>query len=148
MRIVFTVATAAVLLIACTPSTKPATTAPAGSVVAGSFTESELTARLRAAGLTIEDAGQVEQPFFTRRAHVFVVNGEDLQVYQFASAEAAANAAAEVAPTGGSIGTTMMTWMASPHFYRKERVIAIHIGSNDAVTRALGEAMGPQFAGQ
>lgn len=78
---------------------------------------------------------------------MFRVNGEDLQVYEFASADAASRAAAEVAPDGRSIGTTMMTWMAPPHFFRKDRVIAIHLGSNADVTRALREIMGTQFAG-
>jgi hypothetical protein len=105
-----------------------------------------VAAALRAAGLTVEDAGIVEQPFFTGRAHVYVVEG-DVQVYEFASANAAQQAAAQVSPTGGSIGTQHMSWMAPPHFFRKENLVVIYLGSSAKVLAELQNLMGVEFAG-
>ena len=80
--------------------------------------------------------------------HVFSVEGGDLQLYEFASPADAANAAAQVSPDGGSIGTESMTWMAAPHFYRRGRVIAIYLGASAKVASALERIMGRAFAGR
>lgn len=103
---------------------------------------------LRKAGLGVTDAGTVQQPFFTVPAHVILVDGNDLQIYEFGTAEKALQAASQVAPNGGSIGTTMMSWMAPPHFFRKERVIANYLGSNEKTLTELQRLFGAQFAGQ
>lgn len=107
-----------------------------------------LAADLRAAGLTVEDAGTVEQPFFGVPASVFRVDGNDVQVYEFDSAAAAEKAAADVAPNGGSIGTAMMSWMAPPHFFRKDRLIVNYLGTSEKTLAALRNLLGPQFAGR
>lgn len=147
MRTVVAMA-ASLLMIACAPASQPPAAAETAPGSAQMSTSSDLAARLRAAGLTVTVADEIEQPFFTGRARVLRVGDEDVQVYEFPDAAAAANAAGQVAPGGGSIGTTMMSWMAAPHFYRKDRLIVIHLGSDAAVTRALTDLMGPQFAGQ
>lgn len=103
---------------------------------------------LRASGLEVTPAGTVQQPFFAPPAQVVRVDGGDLQLYQFASPSEAAAAAATVSPTGGSIGTTKMAWMAPPHFFRKESLIAVYIGTSAKALAALQQNFGPQFAGQ
>lgn len=101
---------------------------------------------LKRSGLRVEAAGEIEQPFWTRKARVFAVEGGDLQLYEFASEEAAKRAASEVSADGGAIGTTSMSWIAPPNFYRRGRVIAIYLGTNSRVRDALAAAMGPPFA--
>lgn len=109
--------------------------------------DATLAEQLRAAGLTVTDGGTIEQPFFTRQARVLRIGDDDLQLYEFATAAEAEQAAAQVAPGGGSIGTVSMHWMAPPHFFRKERLIAIYIGSNARTLAELERILGPQFAG-
>jgi hypothetical protein len=103
---------------------------------------------LRAAGFAVRDAGMVEQPFFRVPAHVLVVNDEDLQLYEFASAAEAEQAAAQVGANGMTIGTSSMSWMAPPHFFRRDRTIANYLGSNPKLLAELEKMFGPQFAGQ
>lgn len=125
----------ALLLLACTasqPASQPATVGD----------------ELRAAGLQLEDAGEVEQPFFPVPARVYVVEGGDLQVYQFASDEAAAAHAAKVSPNGSSIGTSSMHWMAPPHWFRRGATIVNYLGDNPRVLAELERLMGRQFAGR
>ena len=43
----------------------------------------------RAAGAAVDLAGAVSQPFFAPQGQVLRVNGEDVQVFEFASAEEA-----------------------------------------------------------
>lgn len=103
---------------------------------------------LRAAGFTVRDAGRVEQPFFRVPDHVLVVNDSDLQLYEFATAAEAADAAAQIDATGSTIGTTKMSWMAPPHFFRRDRTIANYLGSDARILAELERLFGPQFAGQ
>ena len=141
----FIILTAVLAVFGCTQASVPsASTQPSVSA----FGISDLVRELRSSGLTVEGAGEIRQPFFSPKARVFRLNGSDLQVYEYADAAAAEREAATVAPEGGSIGTSMVAWLATPHFFRKDRVIAIYIGSDQQVVAHLGKIMGEQFAGR
>ena len=126
--------------LACSQTSTSTTTAPSSSP--------SIADELHAAGLKVEDAGEVEQPFFPVVSHVYVVEGGDVQVYQFASEEAATEHAAKVSPTGSTIGTSSMHWMAPPHWFRRGSTIVNYLGSNAKVLAELERLMGKQFAGQ
>ena len=117
-------------------------------VLACATSSSPVADELRAAGFTVRDAGTVEQPFFSVPAHVLVVNDEDLQLYEFSSAAEAEQAAAQVGANGMTIGTSSMSWMAPPHFFRRDRTIANYLGRNPKLLAELEKMFGPQFAGQ
>ena len=102
---------------------------------------------LRASGATVEPVGEVEQAFFSVTSQVITVNGNDVQVFEYADAEAAEADAALVAPDGGSVGTTMVTWVATPHFYQTGKLIVLYVGDDSGVTEVLETVLGPQFAG-
>lgn len=138
------IATAFLFAIACTPATQP----PAGSATAHETANASIVDALRSAGLEIEDAGPVEQSFFTVPAHVYVAEGDELQVYRYPS-EAAAKADAEkVDPNGSAIGTSMVSWIAPPHFFQRGETIVNYLGSNQRVLDILRREMGQQFAGE
>lgn len=116
---------------------------------AGSGGDSAVTSivdQLNASGLRVEPRGSIEQPFFSVPATVYAVDGDDLQLYQYASASAAEKDAAKVAPNG-AIGTSMPMWIAPPHFFRRDNIIAIYLGSSAKTLDALHQTLGPQFAG-
>ena len=106
-----------------------------------------LVEELRAAGATVEIAGQVSQPFFSVDGRVVSVNGSDVHVFQYESETAASEEAALVSPEGSTIGTSSVTWVATPHFYKAGRLIVLYVGDDDAVVTVLEEVLGPQFAG-
>lgn len=134
---------ALMIFAACSAgSGTPATPESAGA------SASWLAGALRDAGFTVRDAGVVEQPFFSVPARVYLVNDEDVQVYEFRSAAEAEQAASQVDARGSTIGTTKMSWMAPPHFYRKDRLVVNYLGSSDRTLRELERLLGPQFAGQ
>ncbi len=103
---------------------------------------------LRAAGATVEPAGEVSQPFFSVKGQVITVNGGDVQVFEYADAAVADAEAALVSPDGGSVGTSMMSWVAAPHFFKTGKLIVLYVGDSADVTDALEAALGPQFAGR
>jgi hypothetical protein len=103
---------------------------------------------LRAAGVTVEPVGEISQPFFSVKGQIIKVNGEDVQVFEYATEAEAEAEAATVSSDGGSIGTSMVSWIASPHFYKTGKLITLYVGDNQSAIAALEIALGPQFAGR
>jgi len=110
--------------------------------------QASLLAALQASNATAEIAGSVVQDFFSPEGSLITVNGADIQVFEYESAEMMEQEAAQVSSDGSSVGTTMVTWMDSPHFYKAGRIIVIYIGSDEKTLNLLQAVLGPQFAGQ
>lgn len=131
----------ALILSACAN----ASTSPEPLTVAD---KASLIAALQASGATVETGESIIQDFFSPEGSIIKVNGADVQVFEYESAEAMENEASQVAPDGGSVGTSMMMWMDTPHFYKTGRIIVLYIGSDQPILDLLEKAMGPQFAGR
>ncbi len=113
-----------------------------------SGTISVLVDNLRATGANIQPAGDITQPFFSVKGLVITVNGSNVQVFEYADANAADAEAALVSSDGSSIGTTMASWVAPPHFYEAEKLIVLYVGESEAIIDILESVLGPQFAGR
>ena len=125
--------------------------APTGVVPAtasGVEDQASFLAALQGTGASAEVVDTVEQIFFTPVGSIIAVNGADVQVFEYPSAEAMEAEATSVAPDGGSIGMSMVTWIDTPHFYKSGRIIVIYVGADTAVIGLLEMVMGPQFAGR
>ncbi len=132
-----------------TPSDDPSTGTPVAVSHGGPVVDNvSLIDNLRAAGATVEPAGEIEQPFFSVKGQSIRVNGGDVQVFEYADASAANADAALVAPDGGSVGTTMVMWVEAPHFYKTGKLIALYVGTDSNLTGVLESVMGPQFGGR
>ena len=107
-----------------------------------------LIAALQAAGATVEVGDPISQDFFGPEGNILKVNGADVQVFEYESADAMENESSQVAPDGGSIGTSMVSWMDAPHFHKTGRIIALYVGSDQTILDVLEMVIGPQFAGQ
>ena len=110
--------------------------------------QASLINALQAVGATVETGDSITQEFFTPEGQTVKVNGADLQVFEYESAEAMEKEASQVAPDGGSIGTSMVTWMAPPHFYKAGRIIVLYVGDDKPLLDLLNKVIGSQFAGQ
>jgi hypothetical protein len=110
--------------------------------------QASLIEALRARGAAVEPGEPVEQIFFAVTGQIIAVNGEDVQVFEYDSAEAMQADAAQVASDGGSIGTNMVTWVATPHFYNAGRILVLYVGDDPEIIELLEGALGPQFAGR
>ena len=103
---------------------------------------------LRAASATVEPKGEVSQAFFSVKGQVMSVNGGEVQVFEYVDESATEADAALISPDGGSIGTSMVTWVAAPHFYKIGKLIVLYVGNDSAVMKVLESVLGPQFAGR
>ncbi len=143
MVLIFLFLLAAALLSAC--GSQPGTVVSHGGPVTDYVS---LVDNLRAAGATVDPAGVVSQPFFMPEGQLLSVNGQDVQVFEFGSVTDAAAAVETVSKDGSSVGTTMVTWVATPHFYEAGKLIVLYVGEDSGVIGVLEEALGPQFAGR
>lgn len=107
-----------------------------------------LSQALRTAGATIESTETIKQDFFTVDGRILKVNDVDMQVFEYKSSEAMEAEAALVAPDGGSVGTSMMMWMATPHFFKSGSVLVLYVGDDSATLDLLKSVLGEQFAGR
>jgi plastocyanin len=106
-----------------------------------------LVNNLRATGATVELAGDINQPFFSVEGSAITVNGENVQVFEYSDDTTAKAEAETIAPDGSSIGTSIVSWVAPPHFYQKDRIIVLYVGTNQGVLNFLEQALGAQIAG-
>ena len=108
----------------------------------------ELIDPLLATGADVNVTGEVvNQPFFSVAGTIILVNGERVQVLDYGEVDDP-EAAAQISPDGSSIGTTMVSWVAPPHFFRTETAIVLYVGEDPKVIEALTSVLGPQFAGR
>jgi hypothetical protein len=89
-----------------------------------------LVDHLRGVGATVVHTGSVTQPFFAVSGQVITVNGEQVQIYEYADEETANADAARISVDGGTIGNTIVDWSAPPHFYKKGQLIVLYVGIN------------------
>jgi mono/diheme cytochrome c family protein len=98
-------------------------------------------------GASVQMMGGVNQPFFSGQGRIITVNGEDVQVFEYANEALADEDVTLVSPDGHSIGNAMVDWIGSPHFYRNSRLVVIYIGDNPSMGNLLENMLGSQFAG-
>jgi hypothetical protein len=110
---------------------------------------------LRGKNITVDITGTISQPFLNAQSGTAVrisggplTTAADLQLLEYGSASAASADAKQIRPDGSGNATTIVDWVAPPHFFVKGRVMAIYVGSDQAVLKLLGTVLGPQFAGR
>jgi hypothetical protein len=120
---------------------------PAGPT--GLTSTDALVTALRAQNATVVRGDLLPQssnPFFATNAQVISVNAGNVSVFEYASAGAAESDAARVSPDGSTVGSTTISWVGPPHFYRNGRLIVLYAGSSDAVLTPLEAVLGAPFA--
>jgi len=130
-----------------TPSASPSTSPGAGQQPGPITDMNSLIVALRSNGLTVETAGTVSQPFFDVQGTQVRVQDADVQVFEFADAEAA-NAAVALLGPDGNPRTMMIEWVAPPHFYQAGRLVVLYVGDDAVMTQALTDVLGAQVAGR
>ena len=98
-------------------------------------------------GASVQMIGAVNQPFLSGQGRLVRVNGEDIQVFEYPNEDLTDQDTALVAPDGCCVGTTNISWMGTPHWYKKDRLIVIYVGDNPSMRNLLENIFGSQFAG-
>ncbi len=109
---------------------------------------SSFVAQLTNEGVAVKETGELVQPFFSITGYTIKADEQDIQIFEYAHGGAMAEDAGLVSPDGFSVGTTMLNWIDSPHFYKAGRIIVIYIGDDADIINTLEHIIGPQFAGR
>ena len=121
---------------------------PTGPSAAASAID-RLIEALQGHGATVtrgEALPRSSNPFMSVPGQILIVNGGPVTVFEYASDAAAVADAARVSPASCFFGSTMITWIAPPSFYRQGPLIAIHAGTAESVLRPLTRVLGEPFA--
>lgn len=102
---------------------------------------------LRSKGSQVTPAGEIAQSFFSVSGNAITVNEEQIQVFEYASMADANKDVLKVSKDGTTIANTMISWVAPPHFYQKDRIIVLYVGNNQEIRYLLDSIFGKQFAG-
>lgn len=86
-------------------------------------------------------------PYFRVPAARYLLNGESLYAFEYASAAEATADAGRIAPDGYSIGVTQISWISEPHFYRSGAVVVLYVGKQADTLALLQRVLGQQIAG-
>ena len=107
-----------------------------------------LVKNLRTQGATVAlTSEKVSQPFFSGASRIMNVNGQAVQVNQYAKASKLDREASRVSSNGMTIGTSKPSWLSTPHFYKTDKLIVLYVGDDQTILRILQSALGKQFAG-
>lgn len=104
--------------------------------------------KLRALGATVNPVGESSQSFFSVKGYRIAVNGADVQVFEYADSAAVGADVAKISPDGISVGTSMVDWVGTPHFFKADKIVVLYVGDDSALLNILDQALGKQFAGR
>ena len=108
----------------------------------------QLVDELRTNGMVVESVGTVSQPFFSPEGQVISIDSQEVQVFEFTTVNDAESAAETISPNGSSIGTSMVAWVSTPHFYSTGKFVVLYVGEEESVISVLEDVLGPQIAGR
>ncbi len=104
--------------------------------------------------VAVDITGTVAQPFLhpvsgtaIRLSGGPLSTPADVQVFEYGSAGTAQADARQIRPDGTGTATTVVDWVAPPHFFLTGRALVIYVGNDSAVLSLLQSLLGPQFAG-
>ena len=95
----------------------------------------------------IETMPRTSFPFFSVNAERLSVNGEDVHVFEYPSDGSAERQAQLISPDGSSFGSTAISWVSTPSFYRRSSTIVLYVGRTSEIAKVLTNVLGPPFAG-
>jgi hypothetical protein len=55
---------------------------------------------------------------------------------------------ATLSPNAGSIAGVPLTWVAAPHFWRQDGLLALAVSDDQTLVELLSRVLGAQFAGR
>lgn len=98
-------------------------------------------------GAAVQHMGGMYQPFLSGQGRIARVNGEDIQVFEYANENIARDEVKYFTSDGCCFGNTNISWMGSPHIYQEGRLVVIYVGDRTSTRNLLENMMGPQHAG-
>ena len=125
----------------------PQTKLPSSDGMATDY--SSLIDAIQSRGVLVDLIDEIasESSSFSVPIKVISVGGADVQVFEFANESDANTASLTVSKDGTEIGTSIIRWIDTPHFYTNGKLIVLYVGHNPEIVNLLESFLGKQFAG-
>ncbi len=115
---------------------------PEATPISASRTLDDVITALRTAGLAVEETDQtVQHDFFAVPATILRVDGQDLQVLIYPSEAARTADSDRISEHGTEIGTSMIMWIATPHFVAVGNVLTLFVSNDEGLAQRIAEAI-------
>lgn len=139
------------------------TATPTAAQMADDASQRQFVDRLRSTGLSVETGDSVAQSFLRVSGTILHLSGGSLrqpaaiQSYAYMDPAIAADDVRRVSPDGGGARWTnpdgtgqgvAISWIAPPHFFHRDRLLALYVGKDTDVIALLTDLLGPQVAGR
>jgi len=110
---------------------------------------SSLIDAIKSRGVLVKPVGEIssESSSFSIPTKVISVGGSNVQIFEFASESDAKAASLTVSEDGTKIGTSIIAWIDTPHFYTSGKLVVLYVGQNPELVNLLESFLGKQFAG-
>lgn len=139
MRMAAVILIGMTLLLGCGSSTATPTPPPDGIV----DTAAELVTALQAEGFVAQHGGRFNNFLFERGGQLLLVNGQQVQVWEFATNEQAD--AAQDSILGDDSPLARLNFTAPPRFFQNGRMVVLFVATDPAILRTLTDILGDPF---
>lgn len=95
----------------------------------------------------IEELAPDTMPLFPVSGLPLEINGETAIVYEFKTNAEAEYQTSNIEGDGYHVGKAWVSWMDTPHFYQRGRLIVIYVGNTGLILDDLKNIMGKQVYG-
>ncbi len=140
-----TLITAAWIFAACSPYADP------HPPFADTRAAKQLIERLNDDGAQIRIGGEVSSRYLSVKGNMLMLDGAQVQFFEYASAAAALADAARFAPDALTIHmdgiAQVIDWLATPHLYLHDTLIVLYVGDDVNTIERLNAALGSRYAG-
>ncbi len=116
------------------------------------YGKEQFYAELQGLGYDVSSKEEMDGTLFSKKGErIANVGNEGIVVFEFSSAKDANNNAKYIdrdgSGTSGKSPSVAVSWVASPHFYKKGKTVVQYIGDDTKIIRDLQSLLGQQFAG-
>ena len=90
---------------------------------------------------------------FTEDRQAVLIDGVSVSTYEYPTSKALDEARSSISRDGYSVqtstaeGSTVVEWVATPHFYSAGTLLVLYVGDEQRTLDALQRLLGPPFAG-
>ena len=108
----------------------------------------DLVRNLAKRHVRVKLGGKVTQPFFSVRGQILKLKDVEIQAFEYRSVQTARKEGEAAGGDCTNVGTTSISWIAPPHFFRSGKLIVLYVGDQQSVLRLLEDVLGSQIAGR
>lgn len=127
--------------ITSTPTPMPAETRPSPELA---VFYGELVAQ---GAVVVPTGARVTKPYLSAPGTLVRINGQPVQVFEYADAALLEAELSGLAPDASSIDGRPLAWQGIPHFWRRGPVLVLWVGDDPAMLELLHSVLGEQIAG-